>query len=428
MTTELRVAVRNASDTGGTAFTPVFTAFHDGKFDVYNIGEKASAGLEALAEDGNNDVIAAEVAAVDKDAQTLAVVGARGPIGTRELASTTVTVDGVSNGQLSVASMLLPSNDAFFGTGKAVELFDARGNFKGEQTLTFAGSNVLDAGTEVNTEMDAAFINQMGANTGITENGVVSAHPGFNGSAGNPGGDQIILGGTNAFMEFIDPVAADFTLPGAQIATVHVNTVATKTGTGRSEFLKGGKSDDFIDAGSGNDLIVSFGGWDVLNGEAGRDRIYAGSGDDVVDGGSGNDLLYGGSGFDDIVGGTGNDKIFGGSGNDNVQGGANNDWISGGSGNDVIAGDAGSDIIYGGSGDDIFVFGEGSDWDAVKDFDKRGDDRVMLSIDGVSSFDDVLKYAENARGRVELDFGGGDKLLLWGVSVSDLSADDFLFA
>ena len=55
MTTELRISIRNTSDIGGTALTPLFSAFHDNSFDVYDLGGTASAGLEALAEDGNNE-------------------------------------------------------------------------------------------------------------------------------------------------------------------------------------------------------------------------------------------------------------------------------------------------------------------------------------------------------------------------------------
>ncbi len=427
MNTELRVSIRNESDTGGTALTPFFTAFHDGNFDIYDLGAAASPGLEALAEDGNNAPIAAELLAADADAQSVNVAGERGPIGVRELASTTLTVDGASNGYLGVASMLLPSNDAFVGTANAVELFDANGTFKGAQTLSFDGGDVRDAGTEVNTERDAAFINQTGPNTGETENGVVTVHPGFNGSAGNPNGDQIILGGTNAFGDFIDPEAADFTLPGAEIATVHVNTVARQDGGNGRDFLWGGRDDDLIDGGAGNDVILGGRGWDVLNGDEGRDLIKGGAGDDIVNGGAGHDILSGGRGNDDVSGGSGNDLIKGGSGNDNLTGDGGRDKIIGGSGNDVISGGEDRDDLWGGRGDDVFIFATGSDLDIVHDFDRRGDDRIALSIEGVESFEDVLAAASDRRSGVELDFGGGDALVLRGVEVADLGAEDFLF-
>ena len=82
--------------------------------------------------------------------------------------------------------MIIPSNDAFIaspGDPTALRIFDAYGNFLGG-TFDVQGSDVMDAGTEVNTERDAAFLNQTGPNTGQTENGVVALHPGFIGSVG----------------------------------------------------------------------------------------------------------------------------------------------------------------------------------------------------------------------------------------------------
>lgn len=428
MTTELRVSVRNDSDFGGTALTPFFTGFHDNSFDIYNLGEASSPGLEALAEDGNNDVIVAELAAADGDAQSVNVAGANGPIDTRELAATTITVNGASNGYVAFASMLLPSNDAFVGTADAVQLFDDAGNFLGAQEFDLNGTEVRDAGTEVNTELDAAFINQTAPDTGETEDGVVTIHPGFNGSEGNPEGEQIILGGTNAFGNFIDPEAADFTREGAQIATVHINTVARQEGSDRSDVLLGARDDDFIDGGAGADIIIGGRGWDVLNGEGGRDFVHGGAGDDVIDGGAGRDLLFGGRGNDDVNGGGGRDFIVGGAGNDNLSGDAGRDFILGGGGNDAISGGAGRDYLNGGGGDDVFVFGVGSDVDVIKDFDQRGDDRIALSFEGIETFEDVLGVARDLRdGQVQLNFGDGDRLVLIGTETEDLTSEDFLF-
>ncbi|MEM6481146.1 MAG: spondin domain-containing protein [Pseudomonadota bacterium] len=415
MTTEVRISVINTSGIGGTAFTPLFAGFHDGSFDVYNPGEAASAGLEAVAEDGVNSIIASELTEADSDGQSVNVVGTTpaggpGPIEAGGRASTTLEVDGASNGYFSLASMILPSNDAFFGTNEAVQLFDSNGRFQRAETLVFDGSNVLDAGTEVNTELDAAFINQTANNTGEDQNGVVTRHPGFNGSLGNPDGegDQIILGGTNAFGQFIDPVVADFTQPGAQIATVHINTVKRTDGSNRSDFVFGGRDDDIVEGNDGADIIFGRGGWDVIYGGNGRDIIFGGQGADELYGGNGADILRGGSGSDVISGGKGRDLIFGGSGDD------------------VISGGSGFDILRGGAGKDRFVFSEGSDVDEVRGF-RVEDDSVVLSFSDVNSFEDVLDIASDVRGGVELDFGRGDVLLLGGVDVADLTQDDFVF-
>ena len=42
--------------------------------------------------------------------------------------------------------MVIPSNDAFVGTADSLQLFDENGHFMGEQNISFAGSDVLDAG------------------------------------------------------------------------------------------------------------------------------------------------------------------------------------------------------------------------------------------------------------------------------------------
>ncbi len=125
---------------------------------------------------------------------------------------------------MSFAAMVVPSNDAFIGNHNpwAIEIFDAAGNYKGKQIYTVLGSEVWDAGTELNTEMDAAFINQTAPNTGITTAAPILPHPGFIGSYGNPGGEGLILGGINAAGKLIDPAGSDFTLPHAVVARITV--------------------------------------------------------------------------------------------------------------------------------------------------------------------------------------------------------------
>ncbi len=430
MTTEIRVSVRNSSEAGGTALTPFFAGFHDNSFDVYDLGGVASAGLEALAEDGNNAVITAELMAADADAQAVNVAGSRGPIASRELATATLMVDGASNGYLGVASMLLPSNDAFIGTANALKLFDENGEFLGAQAVNFDGSRVRDAGTEVNTELDAAFINQTAPNTGITENGVITVHPGFNGSAGNPvgEGDQIILGGTNAFGEFIDPTAADFTLTDAQVALLHVNEVNRYDGGNGRDLFRGGAEDDIVSGNNGNDRLFGGDGWDELSGGNGRDLLRGDAGNDILDGGDSNDRLFGGDGNDDLYGGNGRDRLFGNDGADNLSGDGNNDALFGGDGNDVLNGGRGNDNLIGGDDADIFVFAENYDADNIRDFSQEDGDRLAFNIDGVETYSDALAYASDERAGVRFDFGDGDTLLVRDLEVADLSANDFFFA
>ena len=78
--------------------------------------------------------------------------------------------------------MVIPSNDAFVANGSptAHAIFDESGLF-GAMGFSIGGDEVLDAGTEVNDELpeNTAFFDQQTPNTGVDENGVVTAHPGF---------------------------------------------------------------------------------------------------------------------------------------------------------------------------------------------------------------------------------------------------------
>ena len=70
----------------------------------------------------------------------------------------------------------------------------------------------------------------------------------------------------------IDPVAADFTQDGFDVATFHVNSVVQVTGSIADDNYVGGRSDDIVDGGAGDDRLVGLRGWDVLNGGDGDDR------------------------------------------------------------------------------------------------------------------------------------------------------------
>lgn len=108
-------------------------------------------------------------------------------------------------------------------------------------------------------------------------------------------------------------------------------------------------NDERAHAVKGN-VIDGGAGDDYLEGGLGQDAIYGGDGNDVIYGLDGDDTIYGGAGDDYIDGGRGNDTLYGGAGNDKVFGGLGKDTIYGGIGDDVIAGGGGKDTIYAGVG------------------------------------------------------------------------------
>jgi ELWxxDGT repeat protein len=91
-----------------------------------------------------------------------------------------------------------------------------------------------------------------------------------------------------------------------------------------------------INAGAGNDVILT---------GSGADRISGGTGDDWINGGAGNDAIYGDSGNDKLFGGAGADYLVGGSGSNVFRGGAGVDRIIATIGLDDTKGNAGDKII-----------------------------------------------------------------------------------
>ncbi|MEM9170051.1 MAG: spondin domain-containing protein [Pseudomonadota bacterium] len=466
--TEIRISVINQQANGGVFLTPFWFGFHDGAFDLFDPGAPASAALEEIAEDGSSAGLASALAAADADAQGVVLTGAAGPVAAGEFAATVLTVDGASNGLFDLAAMILPSNDAFIGFDASARLFDANGVFLGPQMMTITGADVYDAGTELNTELEAAFLNQTGPDTGTAENGVVAPHAGFNGSVGAPigsmaaQGEALVLGGVNAAGAAIDPLAADFSAPGAVVATVHINAVARMTGTDGNDRAMLGAEDDIVSAGGGADEIFGGAGWDelfggagddalygeagadVLYGQAGADRLFGGDGADRLDGGADADLLVGQNGADALRGGMGADFLFGGAGDDLVEGGAGADQLFGGVGSDQIMGGAGNDDLFGNLGADVFHFASGGGADIIHDF-QSGVDVIVIDIEGVDQFSDLMIASEtpalfgvrpeafetlwsgdDASGvRITLD--ETTSVTLEGVSMGGLQASDFMF-
>ena len=120
--TAIRVTVTNTLEAGGTFLTPIWFGFHDGaNFDLFDLGSSASTGLERLAEDGSIEGIAAEFNAQvgnnGVDGTILGGAGVPGPIDPGESASFTLNVDPTQVGQgfFTWGTMVIPSNDAFFG-------------------------------------------------------------------------------------------------------------------------------------------------------------------------------------------------------------------------------------------------------------------------------------------------------------------------
>jgi hypothetical protein len=217
--TWVTVRVENIAPANGVFLTPPWAGFHDGTFDIYDLGAAAFPALEPLAEDGSTAPMMARFATAQPMGVQATLPGPIGPMGSMgfpSVTSTTLMLNGGFNRYFSYATMVIPSNDAFIANENPIAhpVFDAMGNFIGADFFVL-GSAVLDAGTEVNTELPAhtAFFGQIAPNTGITEGGVVRAHPGFLPPS---------AGGILADPRFAN---ADFRMNGYQVARITVSAV-----------------------------------------------------------------------------------------------------------------------------------------------------------------------------------------------------------
>jgi hypothetical protein len=201
----LRVTITSNAPSGGVYLTPVWAGFHDGSFDTFDGGAAASAGLEAIAEDGNTSVIAKQFSSTFANGIQGVVGGA--PIAPGQSVSQTFEVTGTGdNTYFSYASMVLPSSDYFVANDNpfAHSIADILNGVASQLVFNIGQpGTVYDAGTEIDDFATSAGNGlfpglgggQMGPNEGADENGVVTAVSGdpFAGFLGKPGIDLVAL-------------------------------------------------------------------------------------------------------------------------------------------------------------------------------------------------------------------------------------------
>ncbi|HYE17702.1 MAG TPA: hypothetical protein VEA69_04615 [Tepidisphaeraceae bacterium] len=138
-------------------------------------------------------------------------------------------------------------------------------------------------------------------------------------------------------------------------------SVAITTGSGNDHIKIGAgvaTSSVVINSGDGNDVIeidAAVTSAATIDAGAGNDSVVSGAGNDAITAGTGNDTVLAGAGNDTVSGGDGQDVILAEAGNDVVTGGAGADAVSAGDGNDTVSGGAGQDVAIGGKGADSLV-------------------------------------------------------------------------
>ena len=161
--------------TNAQPLSPIAVIVHDGSFRVFTIGQPASAGLEDLAESGSNAAFIAEAngAGVLEAASGTGVI----PPGANESVSFTVDDENIADLTLSVATMLVNTNDAFTGTNRMDISVMAVGETRQTNLIAY------DAGTEADTEDASSIPGPAAGGEGLNaarddEADRVSMHPG----------------------------------------------------------------------------------------------------------------------------------------------------------------------------------------------------------------------------------------------------------
>jgi hypothetical protein len=96
--------------TRGQSFTPILVASHDAGTTLFELGQPASGELETLAEEGNTGPLTGLLMV---NPGVLDVTTSGGLLGPGETKTVSVATRGRFD-HISVAAMLIPSNDAFF--------------------------------------------------------------------------------------------------------------------------------------------------------------------------------------------------------------------------------------------------------------------------------------------------------------------------
>jgi len=240
----LKLTIENIAPQQGALVTPVWYGFHDGSFNTFDLDSPASTGIEHIAEDGytglENRLPGFENLGIDVNnfiiplENTISGLFSNSNEGTQDILSseenpffglfpgqsnsTLINLNGnlAKNRFFSYAAMFFPNNDAFIADENPLEIFDSEGNFLGADFI-ISGSQVWDAGTEVNDESLANVpftLPQIGQ--GVEENETIQRHPGF-----RPRGTGGVLDSANGLF-----TNADFTAPDYQIARIKIEKVS----------------------------------------------------------------------------------------------------------------------------------------------------------------------------------------------------------
>jgi len=196
------VSVVNAS--ASQPLSPIAAVLHRGGYQAWEISGSASAGLELLAEGGDNSELLAEAEA--STANYLTGTSSQGVLLPGDSVSLSLSAGQLENTELTLISMLVNTNDAFTGvTGLDLTSLSVGG----ELQLMLP---IYDAGTEFNSELDGTIPGPADGGEGfnVARDDIadqVTRHPGVVSDAANGGLSENPLSTLEEIHKFDAPIA-----------------------------------------------------------------------------------------------------------------------------------------------------------------------------------------------------------------------------
>jgi serralysin len=323
--------------------------------------------------------------------------------------------------------------------------FALRDRSQNLENLTLTGSSDLDG---IGNALDNVLTGNSGANR---LNGAL----GDDTMIGGYGDDTFVVNSTgDRVTEYLnqghDRIESSISLAlrdiSQNVEELKLTGTANLNGTGNAldNLIAGNAGNNVLDGALGADTMIGGEGDDtyILDDLGDVVTEYTGQGTDTVKGGISLDLrlisqkveniVLTGTGNIDGYGNGLNNVITGNDGNNVLNGAWGNDTLDGGAGNDTLSDDNGNDVFFGGAGADLFIFVDGFGNDVIKDFNTSevGEYIDLSHVSEIAGFDDLMAnhLSSNEYGNAVIDDGHGNSIILQGVAMNSLLADDFLFS
>jgi serralysin len=218
--------------------------------------------------------------------------------------------------------------------------------------------------------------------------------------------------------------------------------IENAVGGAGNDTLSGNSATNHLQGGAGADLLLGLGGDDILDGGAGADTMIGGTGHDlyhvnhpgdvVVERlGEGTDTIHGATAtvtlpdaVEALVLGAGAVTGIGNMLGNLIFGNALANRLEGRGGGNILEGRGGNDTLVGGAGADIFTLRPGDGMDRIEQFTSGADQLALLGF-GRSANAILALAAQEAEG-LRIDLGGGDGVLLAGLTRMQFSAADII--